>query len=273
MELEKTMTFAGLVWVAGILALILFEDAFTGSVSGIVLGLILVGFILAASYLILDGIWKIRFRDREQEEVQRQAYEQKMHELLQNGVADKLVQELLQRQGGLDEDKIYELLQKQKGLSEDRIYEILQEQNGLNEGRISKMLQKQNGLHEEKILEMLRKQSGANEEKIAEILQRQSGINEEKLSEIMQKQNESDDRIAELLQRQSESDGRIAEMLQKQSGFDEEMVYELVQDELKQMEKTINDNNLRTAKLLIKYINKTSQETIQRIEELEEEIQ
>lgn len=273
MELEKTMTFAGLVWVAGILALILFEDAFTGSVSGIVLGLILVGFILAASYLILDGIWKIRLKDREQEEVQRQAYEKKMYELLQNGVADKLMQELLQRQGGISEDKIYELLQRQKGPSEDRIYEILQEQGGLNEGRISKMLQKQSGINEEKISEMLQKQSSFYEEKFTEILQRQSGINEEKLSEIMQKQSEFDERISQMLQKQSESDGRISDMLQKQGGFDEEMVYELVQDELKQMEQTINDNNLRTAKLLIKYINKTSQETIQRIGELEEEIQ
>ncbi|MDE6566839.1 MAG: hypothetical protein K2K70_03780, partial [Lachnospiraceae bacterium] len=160
MELEKTMTFAGLVWVAGILALILFEDAFTGSVSGIVLGLILVGFILAASYLILDGVWKLRRRDKEREGVQRKAYEKKMYELMQGGMVSKMMQELLQRQDGLNEDKIYEIMQKQSGPSEDRISELLREQSGINEDKLSEILQKQSGINEDKISEILQKQSG-----------------------------------------------------------------------------------------------------------------
>ena len=61
-------------------------------------------------------------------------------------------------------------------------------------------------------------------------------------------------------------------MLQKQSGLNEDKIYEMVQDELKQMEQTINDNTMRTTKLLVKYIKKASQETMQRIGELEEEI-
>lgn len=84
MGLEKTTTFAGLVWVAGILALILFRDAFTGSVTGMVLGLLLVVLILIAAYLIMDGIWKLRQREKEREELQRQAFEDKIYELLQS---------------------------------------------------------------------------------------------------------------------------------------------------------------------------------------------
>lgn len=84
MGLEKTTTFAGLVWVAGVLALILFQDAFTGSSTGMVLGLLLVVFILIAAYLVMDGIWKLRQREKEREELQRQAFEDKIYELLQS---------------------------------------------------------------------------------------------------------------------------------------------------------------------------------------------
>lgn len=84
MELEKTTTFAGLVWVAGILALILFQDAFTASKTGMVLGLLLVVLILVAAYLAMEGIWKLRQRERERDELQRQAFEEKVYELLQS---------------------------------------------------------------------------------------------------------------------------------------------------------------------------------------------
>ncbi len=84
MELEKTTTFAGMVWVAGVLAMILFRDAFTGSGYGIVLGLILSVLILVATYFVIDGIWKIRNRQLERESLQRQAYEDKMLELAQD---------------------------------------------------------------------------------------------------------------------------------------------------------------------------------------------
>lgn len=84
MGLEKTTTFAGLVWVAGILALILFQDVFTGSSTGMVLGLLLVVFILIAAYLVMDGIWKLRQREKEREELQRQVFEDKIYELLQS---------------------------------------------------------------------------------------------------------------------------------------------------------------------------------------------
>ncbi|MDO4165778.1 MAG: hypothetical protein Q4D32_00060 [Eubacteriales bacterium] len=84
MGFEKTTTFAGLVWVAGVLAMILFRDAFTGSGYGIVLGLILAMLILVATYFVIDGIWKIRNRQLERENLQRQAYEDKMVELVQD---------------------------------------------------------------------------------------------------------------------------------------------------------------------------------------------
>lgn len=180
MELEKTTTFAGLVWVAGVLAMVLFQDTFAGSRQGIVLGLILVAMILVASYIILDGFWKIRHREVEQETLQNQALEEKIYELLQNSTTEDKMNEL-QKHREADEDRIYELL-KQREADEDRIHELLQ--------------------------------SGANEEKM----------------------------------------------------------YELLQSEIRQAEQTINDNTMRTAKLLVKYINKASLETIQKVEELEKEI-
>lgn len=84
MGLEKTTTFAGLVWVAGILALILFQDVFTESSTGMVLGLLLVVFILIAAYLVMDGIWKLRLQEKEREELRQQAFEDKIYELLQS---------------------------------------------------------------------------------------------------------------------------------------------------------------------------------------------
>lgn len=84
MGYEKTTTFAGLVWVAGVLAMILFRDVFTGSKLGIVLGLILAILILVATYFVIDGIWKMRQAQIEREELQRKAYEDKMCELVQD---------------------------------------------------------------------------------------------------------------------------------------------------------------------------------------------
>lgn len=84
MGLEKTTTFAGLVWVAGILAMILFQDVFTESSTGMVLGLLLVVFILIAAYLVMDGIWKLRLQEKEREELRQQAFEDKIYELLQS---------------------------------------------------------------------------------------------------------------------------------------------------------------------------------------------
>lgn len=180
MELEKTTTFAGLVWVAGVLAMILFRDTFAGSRQGIVLGLVLVALILVASYMILDGFWKIRHREWERETLQNQALEEKICELFQRDTKEEKMYELLKHREA-DEDRIQELLKRHEA-DEDRIHELLQ--------------------------------SGTNDEK----------------------------------------------------------TYVLLQDEMKQTEQAINDNTMRMAKLLIKYINKASLETIQKVEELEKEI-
>lgn len=84
MELEKSTTLAGVIWVAGILAMILFQDVFAGSTVGIVLGIVLAVVILVATYFIIDGIsLMIRWRG-EKESLQQQAYEDKMLEIMKN---------------------------------------------------------------------------------------------------------------------------------------------------------------------------------------------
>lgn len=90
MGLEKTTTFAGLVWVAGLLALLLFRDAFAGSVLGIILGLLLSVLMLVATYLIMDGVKKMLQTKQEREEIRQKTSEDKLYGFMQEELYELL---------------------------------------------------------------------------------------------------------------------------------------------------------------------------------------
>ena len=56
MELEKTTVMSAIVWVAGVLAEVIFRDALSKSIFGIVLSIIIAVIVLVATYFIIDGI-------------------------------------------------------------------------------------------------------------------------------------------------------------------------------------------------------------------------
>ena len=56
MELEKTTVMSAIVWVAGVLAEVIFRDALSKSIFGIVLSVIIAVIVLVATYFIIDGI-------------------------------------------------------------------------------------------------------------------------------------------------------------------------------------------------------------------------
>ena len=243
MGLEKTTTFAGLVWVAGILAMILFKDAFASSTFGIVLGLLLTVLILAASYLILDGIWKIRRREAERAELQRQAHEDKVYELLQSMLEEEKELDLPPNQGAMDEETLARLIKKQTGVNEKAMSAVLQRQGRKNEEAVMALLEKQSKQNEETTLALLEKQNKQNEETTLALLEKQNKQNEE----------------------------TILALLQKQDGENEARISEWMQGELQKVEQAINSNTTHTAKLLIKYINKSSMDVMRRIGELDDE--
>ncbi|HBA98015.1 MAG TPA: hypothetical protein DCZ23_07900 [Lachnospiraceae bacterium] len=56
MRLEKTTVMSAIIWVAGMLAEIIFHDALSKSIFGIVLGIIIAIIVIMATYFTLDGI-------------------------------------------------------------------------------------------------------------------------------------------------------------------------------------------------------------------------
>lgn len=56
MKLEKTTVMSAIIWVTGILAEIVFHDALSKSIFGIILGILIAIIVITATYFILDGI-------------------------------------------------------------------------------------------------------------------------------------------------------------------------------------------------------------------------
>lgn len=56
MELEKTTIMSAIVWTAGLLAEVIFHDALSQSIFGIVLSIVMAIIVIIATYFTLDGI-------------------------------------------------------------------------------------------------------------------------------------------------------------------------------------------------------------------------
>ena len=60
MQTRKTIIAAALVWMAGLLGIILFQNVFAGSLLGAVLGILMVIVTLAATYFMVDGMLMLK---------------------------------------------------------------------------------------------------------------------------------------------------------------------------------------------------------------------
>ena len=64
MELEKTTVLSALVWVAGVLAEVVFHESLSNSVLGLVLSIIVAAIVIAATYFIIDGVNSVLIKQR-----------------------------------------------------------------------------------------------------------------------------------------------------------------------------------------------------------------
>ena len=82
MQTRKTIIAAALVWMAGLLGIILFQDVFAGSLLGAVLGILMVIVTLAATYFMVDGMLMLKQQSEEQQDLLQRAYQDKLLELM-----------------------------------------------------------------------------------------------------------------------------------------------------------------------------------------------
>ena len=85
MQTRKTIIAAALVWMAGLLGIILFQDVFAGSLLGAVLGILMVIVTLAATYFMVDGMLMLKQQSEEQQDLLQRAYQDKLLELMSSG--------------------------------------------------------------------------------------------------------------------------------------------------------------------------------------------
>ena len=82
MQTRKTIIAAALVWMAGLLGIILFQNVFAGSLLGAVLGILMVIVTLAATYFMVDGMLMLKQQSEEQQDLLQRAYQDKLLELM-----------------------------------------------------------------------------------------------------------------------------------------------------------------------------------------------
>lgn len=285
MKSEKLITFSAVVWVSGILAVILFRDVFANSTRGIILALILAALILAATYFLMDGIWKLLHSGKEQEDLMRKAYEDKMYELLTSEM-DKM-----------NGDKIGELLEKRLDkIADTKLRKLLDEEmRKITDNKMRRMLKEECGkAFNDKIRKTLKDElnniSLNNKETVSgtDELQHMSTALQDELKQIetlIQNELKQTENSFENGLKQTEASLQN-ELKQTETAFQNELklMETALQEELKQnmgasapdntdMETSINDTTMKAAKLLVKYTNKTATEIMRKLLEIEEAIQ
>lgn len=97
MQTRKTIIAAALVWMAGLLGIILFQDVFARSLLGAVLGILMVIVTLAATYFMVDGMLMLKQQSEEQQDL--------LQDLLQRAYQDKLLELMSQEMERLNDKK------------------------------------------------------------------------------------------------------------------------------------------------------------------------
>lgn len=90
MELERTTLLSVIVCVAGLMSEIVFHDALSGSIFGIVLSIIIAVIVIVATYFIIDGV-RAELNNKREEAWDRQAgYYEKKFQLLNNKLDEQI---------------------------------------------------------------------------------------------------------------------------------------------------------------------------------------
>lgn len=90
MELEKTTLLSVIVWMAGLLSEIIFHDALSGSIFGIVLSIIIAVIVILATYFIIDGI-RAALNSKSEEAWDKQVgYYEKKFQMINNKLDEQI---------------------------------------------------------------------------------------------------------------------------------------------------------------------------------------
>ncbi|MCI9078272.1 MAG: hypothetical protein HFH68_05010 [Lachnospiraceae bacterium] len=90
MELDKTTLLSVIVWVAGLMSEIIFHDALSGSIPGIVLGMVIAVIVIIATYFIIDGIITDINNNKEKEWNKKTGYYEKKFQALSNKLDEQI---------------------------------------------------------------------------------------------------------------------------------------------------------------------------------------
>ena len=90
MKLENTTIISALVWIAGVLAEVIFHDELTSSMLGIVLSIVLAFIVIITTYFIIDGVNSVLRRERAEAEERQREYQDKMFNLLEEKLTEQL---------------------------------------------------------------------------------------------------------------------------------------------------------------------------------------
>lgn len=82
MEIRKTTLLSFLVFIAGILAEIIFRDVLAKSAFGVVLSVLLAVVIIVLAYFFYDGFYSFLTAEREMDKKRQEDYEQKLYSIL-----------------------------------------------------------------------------------------------------------------------------------------------------------------------------------------------
>lgn len=84
MELEKTTIMSAIVWTAGLLAEVIFHDALSKSIFGIVLSIVIAIIVIIATYFTLDGINAVLSGKSKETLDKQMTYQEQMFKALNN---------------------------------------------------------------------------------------------------------------------------------------------------------------------------------------------
>lgn len=90
MGLEKTTLLSFIVWMAGLLSEIIFHDALSESIFGIVLSIIIAVIVILATYFIIDGIMAALNSKREEAWDRQASYYEKKFQMLNSKLDEQI---------------------------------------------------------------------------------------------------------------------------------------------------------------------------------------
>lgn len=248
MELKKTTILSAFVVVSGVLAEIIFRDTFSKSFAGVALSIALAAVVLVAFYFTVDGVYCLGSLHREQSTKRQKEYEQRVYNVLNEQLKFQKV--------------VYsEVKNLQQQVLEQR--EKMSELSG-NSGVAREELQNTPNLTREDLEQFaaeinhhtsrLTAELGSQAEKLASGLDGQT----ERLASEMGSQTEQ---IAvevkeQLLEEMREETERL---LSDMSGQAERLSAEMA-DQTDQAVSRINDHTMQAAKVVAKYVGKSTEE-------------